>query len=673
MAVCEPVSRESLLANFNQMPGSVVSPLRTIIVGPDFAVRDADVSGGVNQLGQYDQTIPNVYAWPNLGATNTVDTTTADVFVSEGLVNYYADVAVVPGANEGAVLAPSQNIVVHNGGATIWSGPNFDPFLNVAVAIGDYVKLDDNGANTFETTVIGFNYVAGNPTGLILADNVPAPLNVGNFNVILAEIVTRESIPSGNLTLTDTQITVAAAVSLQTDRTGVTAYPLILGDLTNTATALSILYVDYRALRQENTLRVQELSTPAELSTYFVGYDDPESALGFAVQRALAPVTDPPLIAPNVQFLAITTNDSAGYQEALNKIARRDNWYSLAMLTQDETILNLALPIIQARRLIGLDSTAFFSLQLTLEETLLSGAGNTVLVDDSLTVGQNRTVTRDGGVADPFVGVQAGDLVTIAGVVYTVESFVSNQTVIITSAAIAGALQALTSVVHPLTPQEQVTDFGTRASAYADENIDVIFPPDPLWLGEEVGGELLAAATAGLRGYTMPHQSLRGVGAETGWQVPQSAFDFYAYLTQLAEDGVFVYDAYEPNDDQAYVLYDRTTDQSDALTQTEGIVANQDGIERYIKDLLSCYEGRTKITNATINDIQTEATDGLQFLRTNTVVQPYGAILITGVVGRPYQLPSQANILVVPINVTIAVGLEELAVQITVALETING
>jgi len=665
VAVCAPVERESLLSNFLEMPGELVDDLRTIIVGPDYASRKHDVESSTNLVGAYDETAGTSSAWPNLQSDETVDLTTAKVFIANALVNYYADTAPAPGATEGAQSGTTPSAIIHDSGNTIWTGSSFTPALNIPVEVGDYVKLDDEGGNVLETRVAGFDSSGSDPDILILEDNLPTALTGGaNFNVILAEIVDEIELDSTDVTLAASTVQADAGITASTDRTGSTSYPVIGG------TDFSDVFTDYRAIRDTNENTVISVREPSELGSFFVGYENPDSELGFAVARALAPVTDPPTSnPPAVLFIALQSDDLAGYQEAFSRIRNRRDWYIVAPLTEDISVIGELTTLLSQRSLLDLTSHGMVSQSLTLETILVSGAGNTVNVDDSLTSGEDRTVTRDGGITDPFADAIAGDIVQIAGTDFTIESVVSNQTVIITSPTTSGPGQTLNNVRHPLSFEEQAEDYGQRASAFMNRNLSVIFPPDPQWNGEVVEGYLFAAATAGIRGYTMPHQSIVGTLFESGWSVPQSAGEFLPFLDDLAADGVFVIEECESLPGNAVIRDGNNTDQSSTIASKESLTANSDAVRRFYRGRLGAFSGKNKITVALINTLRAEAIGAGEFLMTSTRVKPFGSVIIEHVVGALTQDPVNITKLIIPITVTITPSLEDVDVSITILTE----
>lgn len=665
MSVCAPILREELLANFLQLPASVVDNLRTLVIGADYVVHDAVFGTSTGLIGSYSALTGAIAGWPQLGVTETVEQSTATGLVDDALVQYFNEVG-VPSIANGVQYLTVPNGIQHNSGTTIWSGPNYSVALNIPVVIGDYVRLTDN-TNVLVTQVTGFTYIAGEPTVLLLADNLPAWATGGAFfNVRLAEIVDLLTLSSSQVTTTTVSFMANAAITVATDRTGVTSYPLI-GD-----TGYSTVYVDYRAYNTSNVAAgVMSVRTEADVALLFPSYQDPESGLGFAVWQALAPVlatTD--VTYPVVLCVALEDTTATSWQAVITRVARRRDWYTVAPLTSDETILDLFVPLLDTRKAISLNSRMDAALELVTQSTVFAG-GATVTVDQSVTPGEDRTITRDGGAASPFTGSVPGDLVTVGSTTRIIATVVSGQTVTVTTSLTPGVGLTLVSVIHPYTAAESASDYYTRAGNYDSEMISIVFPPNPTWETEVVPGYMLSATTAGLRGYTAPQQSLKGVILAQGWGVPSCVYEFLGELGNLGENGCFVYEACETDLTRAVVLYPNTTDQSTTLTSREGLVANQDAIIRYLKDAAACYEGRVKVTAATLTAIQRTFTEAIQFLLSNTLIDPVGALLVSGVVGQARQDSTKLDVVIVPIDVIISTVLDEVDTRITISIQVV--
>jgi hypothetical protein len=639
-----------------------------MIVGLDYAARRYSVASSDGLVGQYSYAAGVSSVWPSLGASETVDLTTVTVDTIDALANYYADVDPTPDASEGVQSGTTPNAIIHNGGVTIFAGPNFTPALGNAVEVGDYVKLDDMSGNTLETKVADFGYTLGEPNILILEDNLPAALTGGAFfNVILAEIVPEYTIPAADLTLSASTVTADPGIKIATSRTG-SAVNMIDG-LTFGGDQFSLVYTSYRALRTASsaTTAVLSITTETDLDNYFVGWEYPESGLGFAVRRAFSP-TPTTGSRPAIKCIAPISDSTSDWQTAINLITRRSDWYAIVPLSMNSTIQSLFRSLIIARRAIGLHSELFISLDLTEETILLSGAGNTALVDQSQTPGFDRTVTRTGGVTAPFFSVQTGDIIRLGSADYIIDTKVSNQIVTLKSSAAPGAA-AITNIRHPLTTAEQSVDIGARAQALDDSEVTVVFPPEPAWDSEVIDGYMLAAASAGMRGYTMPHQPLLGVQLEDGWSVDQASFEFGGYLDALASYGMFVYDQCEsvtaPN---AVVYKANTTDQSETIKAREGLVANEDSIRRYLTQSLSSYTGRVRVVSELLGELYVATKGYITYLKNSTNVSTFGSILVSGTVGRPEVSSTSEDIVEIPIDIEIAPFLEDVQMVITISL-----
>lgn len=159
---------------------------------------------------------------------------------------------------------------------------------------------------------------------------------------------------------------------------------------------------------------------------------------------------------------------------------------------------------------------------------------------------------------------------------------------------------------------------------------------------------------------------------EDGWGVPQCSYEFLGELENLANYGCFVYEDLTTSPGTTVVGYTNTTDQSETIDSYEGLVANSDAIERYFKDLVGCFEGRTKITLDTLNQLSQEASTGVEFLKTNTVINPIGAILESGVVLRAVQDSDDLVKVILPINIIISSTMEDLELAIDIELAVVG-
>ena len=199
---------------------------------------------GTGLMGQYTGSLLSV-AWPALGSGETPITSTAIAQITSGIVRFYHETG-APNATKGTQYGTSPNQIIHNGSATVWTGSGFTPSLNVQLAVGDYVTLDDNGSNVLHTRVAGFQAIAGQLKVLVLEDSLPAALRGAGvyFNVTVGEIATID-LTNSQLTTSPTTIAIPAGLTAATVRTS-SAYPVVGATLTN-GTNLGLVYANYTA------------------------------------------------------------------------------------------------------------------------------------------------------------------------------------------------------------------------------------------------------------------------------------------------------------------------------------------------------------------------------------------------------------------------------------------
>jgi hypothetical protein len=653
------------------VPADITGKLSPMIVGPNFAVRKY-VVGTTGFVANYNESTGIATTpIPGLGGTEVQDTGFTKVYLVNALVRFYNEAVVTPTSAQGTQYLTSLNKIRHNVGATVWTGSGYTVGLNAPLAVGDYIKVY-NGANILQTKVAGFESttLGGPPNVLVLEDNLPAALQGAGtvfFNVVVAQIVP-EILLSSSYTLTATTIAYGSGITAATSRTG-SAYPVVTGQSVSGST-YTAGYISYRAL-QTGALNdtPSSVTTIAQVASLFPNYTDPDSGLGFAVARAIQPVIIPsPTINSSVKCLSIATNDLAGYTYALNRLARRNDYGVLACLTSDEQVNELIATTVDNRNssTVGLYTQAFIAQDLTTESPITQGA-NTVDINGT-------SVIRNSGVAAPFAGVVAGDIFRhytspTVYTAYTIQTVLSGQSITLASPVPGGPLTGEDfEVWHALTIAEQATDWSNRAAQYADGSISVVFPTEAIWNTTIVPGYYLAAVAAGLRGYTIPQQGIRGVQLEAGWtSVPQAQYDFGNYLETIATSGAVVF-ADRNDSTGVIILYANTTDQSETITAREALVANVNAVKRYIFQTSNCYTGKYKITDDVLRKLTNQIDQAGNYLLTQTNVSGFGPMVVTISVGTITRDPVLQDKILIPITATISATLEQQEITFTVTI-----
>lgn len=651
------VQPDELFARFRTVPAALSSQNGVLIAGPAY------VNHLNSAFGQYTGLLLSS-PWPGLGVNEAPVTTSATVRLVDAIVRFYNETG-APGATKGTQYGSALNKIVHNGAATVWSGSGYTVALNVPLEVGDYVRLDNNGATVLHTRVVGFEAITGALKVLVLADSIPAALRgVGvYFNVTVGQ-VTDINLSNAQLTVSSSTIAVPAGITAATTRTG-SAYAVIGATLAD-ATVLGAADATYQAsFTGTFTNAVVKVYTQADVDALFPD-TSPSAGLGFAASRALSPELTSIAPAP-VLLIAPSTNDVTGYQALVDVVRFRSDFSTMAVLSEDPSIVALFTQLSGARETNYQPTQLFVGRTFTRDEQI--GSSTVATIDDSQTPTSQRTFSVATGA--PFATAVAGDTIrhftspTVYNT-YVIETVISAQAATSTTAVPGGPLAGQTiQVWHHLTTAEQVADTIATAQALADEKINLIYPDTFSWEGTAVPPYMMAAQLAAIRSWSAPQQLLAFV-KPTGWSAPDMS-SVVGYEAQLATGGLFVFDV--STSGVLYVRYPRTTDQSTVETANSVVVSTKQFCVRYIASRLLPYLGLYRTSAELYAQLRTAAVSACTALQ-GTVVAPIGPIITNFEIGTITRSTTNANTVVVPITLFVA-GIAEdvLQLDVTVVLE----
>jgi hypothetical protein len=636
--------RDAALGQLLTYPSDIAGELHTLIMGVDYAARRDVFVADYEPIG-----VPGA-PWPDAEPGETVDTDSSQLLVAipDATVAFFVDAAA--GASR---VAGGPNRVQHAAGATVFAGPDRSVIVPYDVVVGDRVYLSD-GASELFTTVVDLLWVGGEPVTLVLADNVPLTM-AATFDITVARPRLRVLDDTEYLAAVD-ELSIEDALEADIVDGG-TTYPIIAWP------GASRVTVSYRARRVDNIGEPIMVQSAAQLSLLFVGSEYPESGLGFAVRRAWFDAQN----SPGVLAVAVSDESTAAWQDEIDRVRPMTNWFAMAPVTNDGAVQALFIELMSLRRAAEYPAELFISLPLAPVLTLWTGS-EVVTVDDSLTPGEDRTVTSSG----VFAGAVSGSRVVIDDVAYSVVQAVSAQTVVVATSVAAGAF-VLTAVETNRTVREQALELGGRAAAINNQDVFVVFPPAPLWNGEVVEPHHLCAAVAGLRGITVAQRPLTRLLLESGWLLPQPRWEFAGQLTLLRDSGVFVLsetpDLYNP-----HVLYDASTAPTSSQTCCEAMVANISVALRQFKLLVLNYDGTFRATQAVFDRIRNQAVQLGEYLKTNTVVEPYGALIAGVNVGPVTEITPETDPgrIVLPLGLVVAALVRSVVLAVEITLATVN-
>lgn len=468
--------------------------------------------------------------------------------------------------------------------------------LSLAVGTGVFLSKGD----TFSIAVTAASYGAVRdlvldqslPTALVLAD-VAVQISAVRNQDVLANRYNQPNVK--NWTQTASAITVNSGILSYSTETDLNGYPIVAGTL----------YASYRALAQTYASTVQTVSDVSSLSTLFSDLT-PENPLAFGLKKALENANG-----TDVKFIAVATNDLAGYTTAVNKTLEREDVYSFVPLTADRAVLSMVAGHVAqqstpekgrwriawvtetnatTKRITGSDTTPFLA---TIAHDTADVAGTYRLVSCA-----TATFITDGVTAgDTFEYSFAVDAVGAATYATDVVDSVISETQlkILTGPAAPVVVAEKIEIWRNLTAAAQCDELALLNSYGSRRVFNVIAGGQNDADGySNVEDMYLAAAFAGLRSGVLAHQGLTNVelaGFSTiNWTMTT--------LTGTERDvlmnaGYWVVQQNTEGAGEVYCRKQVSTDLTDLNTTEQSVTTNVDSVSYYLKQILAPYIGRT--------------------------------------------------------------------------------
>lgn len=399
------------------------------------------------------------------------------------------------------------------------------------------------------------------------------------------------------------------------------------------------MYVNYRALLTDYADTIYSLDDISDVVST-LGTNHPDNPLAYGVYKCMENSGD-----KATYFMAVPTNDLAGYSSVLDKAEMNNDLYAFGVATQDGEVQDL----VEAH--INTLSTeenkmwriAFMCAGLPTMEAILTKATNPGQVDWQGTIssyqGRYRKVTMSE--VYPANAVKPGDTVRLnftedawGDVVYDtyeVDTVESTTVFYLKTGLDAPSGQPIKlEVYHPYSQAEIADQIAVRSAAYANRRIGSVFPPSLGANGITVGGEFLACAIAGLRCSAPPQQGLTNIEVNGFDDLPMCYRTFSrTQLNKMAEYGTFIV-MQDVAGGTVYVRHQVTSAaQEGNLNTTEfSITTNLDSIAYYFTAVLSPFIGRYNVTPEIIEVVRTQIENGINYLSSYTNVGLLGPQLI---------------------------------------------
>lgn len=427
-----------------------------------------------------------------------------------------------------------------------------------------------------------------------------------------------------NYTTSATALTVKSGATI-TD-------PLVVstaGPLAKLPVSSGSLFINYRALLLDNTAAISSISD-ASLVASKLGTIHPDNALAEGVYDAALNSSGAP-----VYYVGVVSDDLAGYNKAFALVKRNVSSYGLVPLTFDNSVQQAAVALVNATSTpsLGRWKKAWLSTPDTaatvIKAAAPSGANYTAYTsNDKLTV----TFTNTGNDAIKLLtsGVRPGDTLLInfvtnpdGSVGYTevaIDTVVSETVLTLVSAlpsVISSGSPVKAQIKRYYTDDERIANMAAINASYANRRVNVAFP-DVVKTGSVTkNGYFLAAAGAGARAGTVPHQPLTNSQILGFDDVSKTLTYSEEQLNVLAGAGTFIVAQHAPGG-TPFVRHQLTTDSSSLNKFEDSITTNVDSISFGLQLAVQPYIGTYNVNPGTLALIRKAINDELTYRMVNT-------------------------------------------------------
>lgn len=296
--------------------------LNALIVGPAFHIQDYFKPGTTAYADKADIRLASDYGVLEGDPAAAPPTGPAVITVAEPpnneigalldstSVEVYFDEARVQIDNTGTLTTTSGSNVL-TGAGTAWNTGN------TKVAAGDRVTIKDAGANIITRTVLAVD----SDTSIRLTADIPA----AGFTAAATQTyrITRElndqKISASFFTVNGNIVKINGSVTLAVPNQGLKSV------------VYAKVYMAYRSMRQD-IVELDTVESVADIESK-IGRLDARNPLATGVFVALQNTTS------QVQFIAVLTDDLAGYTDVRDKISGRPDVYAIVPLTTDTSVL----------------------------------------------------------------------------------------------------------------------------------------------------------------------------------------------------------------------------------------------------------------------------------------------------------------------------------------------
>lgn len=371
-------------------------------------------------------------------------------------------------------------------------------------------------------------------------------------------------------------------------------------------------YLDQRNLRTDHIDRVYSVRSDADIATELGAFDTPDNPLAYAAHIMLLNNAN-----TSIKFIALKSDDMAGYTEALERASVTTEVYAFCPLTEDKAIIDAV--VADCNRLSQPEEKSwrisFFSMPTP--ETV----DVTPAADATCSVSTTGLLTYSGGTFTETV--RANDVVTVVstGLTYKVTEVKSNTTLQLDATLATALSDARFRITHTRPRGEYVEAIAETSASFRDRRAYNVFPNTLRASdGNLVPGMYGAAAVCALACSVAPQQPITNVEIKGFADLPDVYSKFSRdELNEIAAGGTLILMQEKPGG-TVYVRHQISTAYRDGnLNTTElSLTKNLDSISYYFANRTSPYIGKYNITDDLLTEVRGVIEDGLTHLETTT-------------------------------------------------------
>lgn len=403
------------------------------------------------------------------------------------------------------------------------------------------------------------------------------------------------------------------------------------------------IFIEHRDLVNDNAASIGSFVS-ADSVAATLGTVHPDNPLAQGVYDALLNAAG-----VVVYYVGLNTNDLAGYTQALELARQKDVYYGLVPLTQDRQVIDavvshvnaqstpevahwrkcwISLPLVTSAMLYDLQEDGMDWTGTLTDDPLATDLATPVY--SLLTVEGAQFITDEIRPDDKvMINFRVNSLGQVESDEYTVLEVRTESTLVLADGPTEPIdVPVKVQLKRVYTKDEQINELALVAGEFNNRRVNSVFPTVAKNGTVEKAGYFVAAALAGLRSGTVPHQGLTNSEVLGFTDLTQVVRTFTStQLDTLAAEGVWIV-TQDTVGSTPYVRHQLTTDTSGLNTSEDSVTTNVDSISYGLMRVLEPYIGRYNVYPGSIDYVRNSIIDELIFRQTETFTVRAGNQLV---------------------------------------------